>query len=255
MGCITKTYGRATARIFNTRDEMGQAAAEYAAECIGEILRSKESANIVFAAAPSQHEFLFALSCSASVDWSRVNAFHMDEYIGLPETSDQFFGLFLTRHLFSKVTMKNVFLIDSQAPDPLVECERYSALLREYPTDLVCMGIGENGHIAFNDPPVADFNDKHRVKVIELDERDRHQQVHDGCFPTIADVPVHAYTLTVPALMCADHLCVVVPTDRKAEAVRNSLTGEISTAVPGSIVRTHKHVEIFLDTASASLVA
>jgi glucosamine-6-phosphate deaminase len=254
MNYAIHTYGKATVRICNTRNDAGGAAAEYAAGCIRKILSVQETANIVFAAAPSQNEFLAALVATPNVDWQRINAFHMDEYIGLPPGSDQFFSLYLQRHLFSHVHMKNVFLLDSQASDPARECERYAALLQQCPTDLVCMGIGENGHIAFNDPPVADFNDKALVKVVELDEPDRHQQVHDGCFPSFEDVPTHAYTLTVPALMCATFLSVVVPSERKAVAVKNSLTGPIGTAVPGSILRTHAHVEMFLDPASASLL-
>jgi glucosamine-6-phosphate deaminase len=249
-----KTYGKATVRIFETRADAGTAAAEYVAGCIQEILKEKETANIVFAAAPSQNEFLASLAGMPNIEWQRINAFHMDEYISLPPTSDQFFSLYLKNHLFSKVAMKNVFILDSQTSDTARECERYEALLRRYPTDLVCMGIGENGHIAFNDPPVADFNDKYFVKVVELDEPDRHQQVHDGCFASFNDVPAHAYTLTVPALMAAKYLSVVVPSERKAIAVKNSLTGEIGTAVPGSILRTHDRVEIFLDTASAALL-
>ena len=252
MGYTIRHYDNAAVHICDTSAEAGTAAAGYVAGCIQHILAVKETANIVFAAAPSQNEFLDALVAMPEVDWRRVNGFHMDEYIGLPPTSDQFFSLYLQRHLFSKVCMKSVFILDSQAGDPGVECARYEALLRQYPTDLVCMGIGENGHIAFNDPPVADFSDKALVKVVELDVPCRHQQVNDGCFPSFKDVPTHAYTLTVPALMSATYLSVVVPSERKALAVKNSLTGSIGTAVPGSILRTHAHVEMFLDTAAAS---
>jgi glucosamine-6-phosphate deaminase len=249
-----RTYGTAHVHTYDDREEMGKAAADHVARLIGDILKRKERVNIVFAAAPSQNEFLAHLVKSKSVDWSRVVGFHMDEYLGLPAASDQFFSLYLKKHLFSKVRIKTIHFLDSQPKDPFKECERYSALLRENPTDIVCLGIGENGHIAFNDPPFADFHDKKLVKIVELDEADRRQQVNDGCFPTIKAVPPSAFTLTIPALMSAAHLSCVVPSERKAKAVMNALTGEISTAVPASILRTHPQIEMFLDKASASLL-
>ncbi|HTR81347.1 MAG TPA: glucosamine-6-phosphate deaminase [Bacteroidota bacterium] len=249
-----KKFGAANVRIYTTRSEMGKAAAEHVAGLIREVLSKKERANIVFAAAPSQNEFLFHLTNSPGIDWPRVVGFHMDEYIGLPKESDQFFSLYLHNHLFSKVKIGSVQILDAHAKEPKKECHRYAALLKENPTDIVCLGIGENGHIAFNDPPVADFLDKYLVKIIELDEADRRQQVNDGCFPTINDVPPTAFTLTIPALMSATYLSCVVPTERKARAVFNSLTGKVTTKVPGSILRTHPHIELFLDEASASLL-
>jgi glucosamine-6-phosphate deaminase len=254
MASMDRTYGTAHVHIYDNRDGMGKAAAEHVVRLIGQILKKKEKVNMIFAAAPSQDEFLAYLMKSTGVDWSRVVGFHMDEYIGLPTNSDQFFSLFLKNHLFSKVRMKRVHILDSQAKDPEKECERYAALLRENPTDIVCLGIGENAHIAFNDPPFADFNDKELVKIVELDEPCRQQQVNDGCFPTIKDVPPRALTLTVPALMSATYLSCVVPSERKAKAILNSLTGAISTAVPASILRTHTCVEMFLDKPSASLL-
>ena len=249
-----KLYGKARVHAYDSRDEMGKAAADHVAGLVEQILSKKEKVNMVFAAAPSQLEFLDYFTRSSRVDWSRVVGFHMDEYIGLPAASDQFFGLFLKIHLFSKVSMGSVHLLDSQASDPEEECERYAALLREHPTDIVCLGIGENGHIAFNDPPVADFHDRKLVKIAELDEPCRLQQVHDGCFPAIQDVPPTALTLTVPALMSASFLSCVVPSAGKAKAVRDALTGEISEAVPASILRTHPNTEVFLDQDSASLL-
>ncbi len=247
----SRTYDRAKVWVYETRDEMGAAAAQHVVGLMQHLLKKKETINMVFAAAPSQNEFLSHLVASHGVDWSRVVGFHMDEYIGLPEGSDQSFGLFLQKHLFSKAKMGRVELLHSRANDPAWECERYSALLRQNPIDIVCLGIGENGHIAFNDPPVADFHDEHLVKVIELDERDREQQVHDGCFPTVKDVPPQAYTLTIPALMSAKHLSCVVPSDRKATAVRESLLGPVTTEVPASVLRQHQDVTIFLDQRSA----
>ncbi|HTY38611.1 MAG TPA: 6-phosphogluconolactonase [Bacteroidota bacterium] len=233
---------------------MGKAAADHVAGLIAGVLKKKENVNIVFAAAPSQDEFLDHLVRSPHVDWSRVLGFHMDEYIGLHPSSDQFFGVYLNQHLFTRVKMKEVHLIDAQASNPSKECERYASLLRAHPTDIVCMGIGENAHIAFNDPPVADFQDKLLVKIAELDEPCRQQQVNDGCFKTMADVPPIAYTLTVPALLSAAHLSIVVPSQRKAKAVLDTLTAEISTAVPASILRTHPDAALFLDESAASMI-
>lgn len=254
MSVQTKMSGNPKIHIYGNRDEMGKAAAKHVADLIRSILKKKDTVNMIFAAAPSQNEFLAHLVNDKRTDWSRVIGFHMDEYIGLPPTSDQFFGVFLQKHLFSKVKMKEVHLLDSQAVDFLGECNRYAALLRRYPPDIVCMGIGENGHIAFNDPPVADFNDEKLVKIARLDEPCRQQQVNDGCFPSIDDVPSTAFTLTVPALMSAEYLSVVVPSERKAKAVLHALTGEISTAVPASILRTHRNAVLFLDAAAASML-
>jgi glucosamine-6-phosphate deaminase len=254
MSAQIERYGKLAVRAFGDRESMGKASADHVVKIIQEVLKVKEYVNIIFAAAPSQNEFLDHLVKSRDVDWSRVVGFHMDEYIGLPPTSDQFFGLFLQNHLFSRVAMKAVHLFDSQASDPLIECSRYESLLRSNPPDLACMGIGENAHIAFNDPPVADFNDKRLVKIAELDVPCRQQQVNDGCFPTVADVPPIAFTLTVPALMSATYLSIVAPTERKAKAIHDTLTAEITTAVPASIMRTHPNAVLFLDSGSAKML-
>ncbi len=248
------TFGRVKVRVSETRDAMGKAAAQHVVGLLRRVLSRKETANVVFAAAPSQTEFLSHLAMAEDVDWSRILGFHMDEYIGLPADSDQFFGRYLERHIFSLVKFREVHLFDSQANDTSRECDRYAGLLRDNPIDIVCLGIGENGHIAFNDPPFADFQDPQLVKVIELDDRDRQQQVHDGCFKSVPDVPRNAYTLTIPALMSAKYLSCVVPTKRKATAVARALTGPLTTAVPASILRTHPRINIFLDVASASLL-
>ncbi len=247
----SRTYDSARVQIYKSRNEMGLAAAEHVVGLVCELLRTKKTVNMVFAAAPSQNEFLMYFTGLDAVEWPKIAGFHMDEYIGLPPGSRQLFGCFLQSHLFSKVKMKSVDLLNSGAPDSTAECERYAALLRQHPPDIVCLGIGENGHIAFNDPPVADFDDKQLVKVIKLDERDRQQQVHDGCFPSVNDVPARAYTLTIPTLMSATYLSCVVPSERKATAVRDSLLGPITTQVPASVLRRHRHATIFLDQQSA----
>lgn len=166
--------------ITEDRNELGSLAAENLSGLINSLLQVKENIRIVFAAAPSQNEFLRELIAFRNIDWSKITAFHMDEYVGLGHGSDKLFSRYLYDNIFSKVKFRNVNIIESSAPDIWKECERYEKLLREDVIDIVCLGIGENGHIAFNDPPVADFNDSKLVKVVELDNECRQQQVNDG---------------------------------------------------------------------------
>jgi glucosamine-6-phosphate deaminase len=236
------------------RESLGKAAAEFVENTLLNGLRLKSRLRVVFAAAPSQNEMLAHLTSKTSIDWKRIDAFHMDEYLGLPAGAPQLFGSYLHTHLFSRVPFHRVFLIDGQAPDAEQECERYAALLGESGIDLVCMGIGENGHIAFNDPPVADFSDPKAVKVVRLEERSKHQQVHDGAFPSVDQVPEYAITVTVPALMSAGCLSICVPGPAKAEGVRQTLEGSIATACPASILRTHGCATLYLDLDSSSLL-
>lgn len=240
-------------RIYQSRQSMGEAAANRLAMEIGAILKRKKNINIIFAAAPSQNEFLSALA-SEDIKWGQVNAFHMDEYIGLAKDAPQGFGNFLKERLFDKFGFNAVHYLDGNAGDIQSECARYSKLLEEFPVDMVCMGIGENGHLAFNDPPVADFLDPKLVKVVELDLKCRQQQVNDGCFSTLESVPLEALTLTIPALMNASIINCVVPGERKAEAVLNTMTKPIFTDFPSTILRKHKGTVLFLDTESAKYI-
>ncbi len=240
--------------LLTNRTTLGENAADYVEQFLIKTMTVKNEVRVIFAAAPSQNEMLAHLVKKTTIDWSRVVAFHMDEYIGLPANAPQLFSRYLHDHLFSKVTFKAVHIIDSQAADTEKECTRYAALLKEQEIDLVCMGIGENGHIAFNDPPVADFNDPKIVKVVKLDEKCRQQQVNDGCFVRISDVPAYAVTLTIPALFSANALSVVVPGNTKAEAIKQALIDPISIQCPASIIRTHKNAKLFIDTDSYSLV-
>ena len=240
--------------IYDTRDEMGKAAGADIKSCILSLLEKKETINMIFAAAPSQNEVLYALATDKEIPWHRVNAFHMDEYIGLSKDAPQGFGNFLKEHIFGLADFKSVNYIDISAPDADAECERYSALLKEYPTDIVVMGIGENGHIAFNDPPVADFKDPKAVKPVALDEICRNQQVNDGCFAKLDDVPKTAITLTVPTLFAGDHLFCIVPAKTKANAVRATLCGEIGEACPATVLRRHESAILYLDGDSSSLL-
>jgi len=240
-------------RTYENRSLMGAEAARQAVDTIQVLLQIKPEVNIIFAAAPSQNEFLQALVL-APVDWSRINAFHMDEYIGLPAEAPQGFGNFLRNALFSKVPFKAVHYLNGNHPDTTAECNRYSALLKEYPVDITCMGIGENGHLAFNDPPVADFDDPVLVKKVQLDEACRQQQVNDGCFKQLSDVPTHAITLTIPALMAAPCIFCMVPGPTKAKAVYNTIHHSIDESVPATILRRHDNAILFIDSLSGSLL-
>ena len=243
--------GKLEVKVYETRGEMGRASSEEMCMVLRKLLKMKDEANVIFAAAPSQNEFLEGLAHAEGVDWHRVNAFHMDEYVGLDENAPQRFGNFLKERLFGRVAFKSVFYLNGNE-DPKVECNRYAGLLKQYPTDIVCMGIGENGHIAFNDPHMALFNDPQPVKLVELDRKSREQQVHDGCFARLDDVPAQALTLTIPSLASAKYVFCMVPGSSKAEAVARTITGEITEACPASILKTHDHATLYLDKNSAA---
>lgn len=240
--------------VYLSRDEMGAAAAADVKAAILRALSKKETINMIFAAAPSQNEVLANLANDKEIPWGRVNAFHMDEYIGLDKDAPQGFGNFLRNHIFGIAPFKSVNYIRIDAPSADDECERYTALLQNNPVDIVVLGIGENGHIAFNDPPFADFEDKKLVKTVKLDEVCRNQQVNDGCFASIDNVPTHALTLTVPALMSGKELYCIVPAKTKANAVFRTVNGEITPECPASVLRTHANATLYLDPDSASLL-
>ena len=240
--------------IYDSRAEMGAAAARDVSAKIKELLKSKSELNIIFAAAPSQNEVLASLAADKTIPWEKINAFHMDEYVGLCAEAPQGFGNFLSERLFSLVPLKSVSYIDVSAKDPDAEAERYGGIIDSHPTDIVVMGIGENGHIAFNDPPVANFNDKKTAKPVKLDEVCRQQQVNDGCFEKFSDVPTHAITLTVPTLARAPWLFCIVPAKTKAVAVKNTLDGDIGEHCPATILRTHDGATLYLDPDSAALI-
>ena len=245
--------GKLPVRIYDTRRNMGEAAAADVAACIRELLAVKQEIYMIFAAAPSQNEFLAALAATPGIEWSRIHALHMDEYVGLPADAPQGFGNFLRAAIFGQVPFASVDYIGTES-DPDETCRRYAALLQGIQVDIVCMGIGENGHIAFNDPPVADFNDPLTVKKVALDETCRLQQVHDGCFARIEEVPRYAVTLTVPTMFRARYIFCIVPAPTKANAVRAAVCGPISEQCPASILRTHEHAILYTDSDSAALL-
>lgn len=243
-----------TVRVYENRAQLGADAATMAAATLRNLLSQRNFVHVIFAAAPSQNEFLAILAAEKNIDWQRVRAFHMDEYIGLPIQAPQRFGNFLKRHFFDLVPLGEVHYLHGESTDPEAECRRYAELLLQYPPHLVFMGIGENTHIAFNDPHVAQFDDAQMVKVVDLDEACRQQQVNDGCFATLADVPRHALTLTVPALMKAEQAFCMVPGKTKAKAIYHTLTDTISERYPSTILRTHPNSTLFVDRDSAALL-
>ena len=239
--------------IYESRPAMGKAAASDVAACIKQCLEKKETIRMIFAAAPSQNEFLEALTADESIEWNRIEAFHMDEYVGLPKDAPQGFGNFLDRAIFSKVPFKSVSYINGQI-DGEEACKEYAAKISTAPIDIVCMGVGENGHIAFNDPPVADFEDKAVIRRVQLDEVCRQQQVNDGCFATIDDVPKYALTLTIPTLFACEYVFCVVPAKTKAQAVYNMLHWDINEKCPATVLRRHDKAKLYLDGDSSALL-
>lgn len=253
MQSIHFTVDRLNVRIYASQPEMAKSAAEMASTYLSHTIQSKGRARVILASAASQILFLQEFT-KQSLQWDRITFFHMDEYLGISKDHKASFRKFLTEHVLSKITPADFHLIEGDALEPILECERYARLLREEPIDLCCLGIGENGHIAFNDPPVANFNDPYTVKIVKLDEACRKQQVGEGAFPDLNSVPAYAITLTVPALCSAKKMICVCPEFRKANAVYNTLHGEITTKTPASILRRHPDATLFLDYDSAKLL-
>ncbi len=246
--------GRLPVRIFATHAEMARAAAAEAADSLRATLEQQGEARVILACAASQVQFLAALTAAPRIAWSRITVFHMDEYLGIAPDHPASFRRFLQDHVLRKIRPRRFCALCGEADQPLAVCADYARLLAEKPIDLCCLGIGENGHIAFNDPAVASFQDPHLVKLVKLDAACRRQQVGEGAFPTLAAVPEYAYTLTVPALCAARRLVCVVPERRKAVAVRRALRGRITPACPASYLRTQAHATLFLDAESAALL-
>lgn len=240
--------------ICDNRQTLGENAAQAAAQVIKQLLTKKEEINILFAAAPSQNEFLATLQ-KYDLPWQRIHALHMDEYVGLEVDAPQRFGNFLKEHVFAALPFKSVNYIFKERATPEYICTCYEQVIQDHPIDIVFMGIGENGHIAFNDPHVARFDDSKRVKVVSLDEICRMQQVHDGCFSCLNAVPRQAITITIPVILKAAYIFCMVPGKSKAIAIKNTLYGPISTVCPASILRSHPHATLYCDRDSASLLS
>lgn len=241
---------RQVVRVYRTSAEMGRAAAHDIAEALRKRLESQQRVRIIFAAAPSQDAMLAGLAQSPGIDWTRVTALHMDEYVGLGEVAPQRFGNYLSERLFDHVHPGQVELIRPDG-DPVPEADRYARVLAAEQIDIVCSGIGENGHIAFNEPDIADFADTRLVRVVALDERSRQQQVNDRCFSRLSDVPTHAITVTIPALLSASEIFCIVPGASKLAAVRQALFGPVAASCPASALRRHPRSALYLDADSA----
>ena len=239
--------------VFETRAETGAASAARFADRLNRVLQEQGSAAVIFASAPSQNEFTAALR-KAAIDWRRVTAFHMDEYAGLAGDHPASFRRYIREHLLDHVPIGAFHELRGEAEDAEGECARYAALLAEARPAVAALGIGENGHLAFMDPPVCDFDDPRDVKVVELDRVCRMQQVHDGCFATLDEVPTHALSLTVPVFMRTLHAAVTVPGPTKRAAVRAALQGPVTTACPASILRRHPDAALFLNKESAEWI-
>src|SRR4051812_47135667 len=251
---MARDYGDLDVRIFESAAELGAAAASDAATAIRDAVARRGVAHVMFASGNSQFAFLAALTASADVPWSNVIGFHMDEYVGMDDTYLASFARYMRERIVDVAHPHTFHCIDGTA-DPSDECARYSGLLRAHPLDLTCLGIGENGHLAFNDPPFADFDDVVDVKEITLDDASRRQQVGEGHFADLAAVPRTAVTVTIPALLRARRVLAIVPEARKAPAVARALNGPISTECPASILRRARNATLYLDRDSAADVA
>ncbi|MBE7558842.1 glucosamine-6-phosphate deaminase [bacterium] len=250
----TFTVGKITAQVFPDKRSLSAAAAADAAADIAAVQKEKMWANLVFSTGASQFDFVESIKEAKGFDWGKVRAFHLDEYVGMSPDHPASFRRFLRERLVDFVHPGEVYYLNADAPDVEAECRRYEALLRQYPIDIGFIGIGENGHIAFNDPPVADFSDPVWVKRVKLDEKCRRQQLGEGWFPTLDAVPREALSQTCTGLMAYRRVYLIVPERRKAEAVHDALCGPIATSCPASIMREHPACRLYLDVESASLL-
>lgn len=237
-------------RVYNDKAEMGDASADFVSWHLQEAIKKNGYANMILATGTSQFPFLEALK-KKHVDWKKITVFHLDEYIGLSDQHPASFRKYLKERILDSVKPHQIHFLNGDSQNIEAELRNYETLLKSHPVDIACIGIGENGHIAFNDPPVADFNDPHWVKVVQLDEACRKQQLGEGWFPTLRDVPEEALSLTIPAIMKSKVISCVVPDERKSTAVFNTLYGEISTVCPASVLRTHPDTVLFLDREAA----
>lgn len=242
-------------RIFENKSLASEAAAQKAAEILRECIAAKGGARILVGTGNSQLEMVGFLTRQPGVDWSRIDAFHLDEYVGIGADHPASFRLWIRKNFAEKARPRSVHYLEGDASDLEAVIDTYERLLMGGPIDLAFVGIGENGHIAFNDPPVADFADPRAVKRVALDEACRRQQVGEGHFAGLASVPREALTVTCTGLFRAGTWICCVPDRRKAQAVRNSLEGPVTTACPGSLVQKHPNAAVFLDSESAALLS
>jgi glucosamine-6-phosphate deaminase len=238
-------------KIYQESEEIATVAAEFVAARLDVAIKERGAANLILGTGASQLAFIKYLQ-KQKIEWKKITVFHLDEYKGMPETHPASFRKYLKERILEKVQPKQVYYLNGDVPDVDAEALRYENLLKQHPVDVACIGIGENGHIAFNDPPVADFDDPKLVKVVELDEGCRKQQLGEGWFPTLEDVPTHALSLTIPAIMRCKTISCLVPDQRKSQAVYNALNLEITTECPATILRKHPDAVLYLDANSSS---
>lgn len=241
-------------RVYASQADLATDVARAAYEILTAALHTNGSAAVILATGNSQIKFLEQLIHLGAIDWSKVTLFHMDEYLGIDAGHKASFRRYMLERVESRVKPKIFNYLEGDCQLPLDECARYTRLLQAQPIDLCCLGVGENGHIAFNDPPVANFKDPHMVKLVKLDDACKLQQFNEGHFPTLEAVIPYAFTLTIPALCSAKKMLCISPETRKARAVQEALKGPVSTACPASFLRTQAHCTLFLDTDSASLL-
>ncbi len=241
-------------RIFESRSELGLAAAERAAAVIAEAIAREGRARVIAATGASQFEFLAALTSTRGIAWPSVEMFHLDEYVGLSDTHPASFRLYLRERIVERVSPGAFHFLAGDAPDLQAECRRVGTLLQQTPIDVAFVGIGENGHLAFNDPP-ADFETEEPYLVVELDAACRRQQLGEGWFPSLDDVPRRAISMSIRQVLKARVILCVVPEARKARAVRDCLEGPVNPIHPASILQTHPHATVYLDRESAALLA
>ncbi|HER23543.1 MAG TPA: glucosamine-6-phosphate deaminase [Candidatus Atribacteria bacterium] len=245
--------GQLMVKVYENKNSMGKAAAEKAAKILVDAIKEKGEANFIAATGASQFEFLHNLTSISSIDWSKLSMFHLDEYVGLPETHPASFRRYLKERLINKVHPGNVYLIKGDAENPELECERLGKIIIQKKIDLAFVGIGENGHLAFNDPP-ADFDTNKSYLVVELDDSCRKQQLNEGWFENIDLVPKKAISMSINQIMKSENIICTVPDNRKAQAVKNCFEEEISPLYPASILRKHPQVYFYLDKNSDSLI-
>ena len=241
-------------KTFNSPRQLGQAAGKDAAVLIRETIEKNGGANIILATGASQFETLHQLIAEKSIDWGKVVMFHLDEYIGLPVTHNASFRKYLQERFLAKVTpLKAAYLVNGET-DPVAECARLGELIKRHPVDVALVGIGENGHLAFNDPP-ADFETVEPYIIVELDELCRKQQMGEGWFPSVEDVPRKAISMSVRQILKSKHIICSVPDGRKATAVRNTVEQKPSNIYPASILQTHAGCTLYLDRMSAAFLS
>ncbi len=242
-------------QIYASEAEMVENVSKITHQYLENLLQTQDTVAILLATGNSQIRFLDALIALGGIDWSRIILFHLDEYLGITSDHPASFRRYLRERVEEKVYPRRFYYIAGDTLQPIAECDRYTQLLENQPIDLCCLGIGENGHLAFNDPAVADFQDPAKVKLVKLDDVNRQQQVNTGYFAKLADVPQYAFTVTIPMICTAKKIICLAPAMRKAEVVKTLLTGDITTNCPASILRQKPQSILFLDIHSASLLS